>query len=95
MSQYSFEYRKGRNRSIGVTAESDDVAKAAANLLVKSIQRKQKDREAVKALTDAAIHWRRQADSITRPSDNLKRFYIEKSRKAIAAAGRIIAEGER
>ena len=95
MKSYEFGCRKGRNRTIKVSAETDDIAKAAGELLLKSIQRKAKDREAVKALTDAAIHWREQADKISRPSDDLRRHYLAKSREAIEAAGRIIAEGER
>jgi hypothetical protein len=94
METYSFDYRKDRNRTIKVSAETDDVARAAAELLMKSIQRKQEDREKVKELTAAAIHWRKQADKITRPSDDIKRYYIEKSRRAIELAGHILAEGE-
>jgi hypothetical protein len=98
MELYEFGYRKGRNRTIRVSAETGDVAKAAGELLLKAVQRKQSDRQAVKELTDAALRWRRHADSFRwkgPDGEAIRRFYIEKSQKAIDAAGRIIAEGER
>jgi predicted alpha-1,6-mannanase (GH76 family) len=95
VKSYEFGYKKGRNRTIKVSAETDDVAKAAADLLLKSVQRKQEDREAVRELTAVARYWREQADKITRPSDAIKSVYLARSREAIDAAGRILAEGER
>lgn len=79
---------------ITVQADSTDVAKAARDLLQKAIDRNARDRELVRALTDAAIKWQRQADALTQPTSELKRFYVEKSRRAIDAAGRILAEGK-
>jgi hypothetical protein len=98
METYSFDYEKGRNRSIRVSAETGDVAKAAAALLVKSIQRKQEDREAVKELTAVAIQRQKLADEFRwkgPTGEAIRQYHLAKSREAIEAAARIIAEGER
>jgi hypothetical protein len=98
VTSYSFGYLKGRNRTIKVTAETDDIAKAAANLLMKAVQRKQEDREAVKDLTDAAIRSRKLAESYRwkgPDAEEIRKHYLAKAADYIKEAAQIIAEGER
>ncbi len=80
---------------VTIESSSPKLAKQATEALVGQTTAR-RDREAVaRDLTDAAIAWKKKADAIDRPSDELKRYYVAKSREAVDAAGRIIAEGER
>jgi hypothetical protein len=83
---------------VTVEAWNKDIAEAARSLLQKAIDRNARDEPLIKALTDSAIRWRRQAESFRwrgPDAEGLRKYYLAKSQNAIDEAARIIAEGER
>jgi hypothetical protein len=92
MAKYQFPYHDRDNRTISVEAESGSIAKDAADLLLRTIKGRTQDQERINRLAKEAAHYAELAQGITRPSDGLKRHYLEKAQGALDEAKQIIAD---
>ena len=95
---YTMPYRKGRTSSISVTAQSDGIAKAAAELLQRSIIEKSRNLDLIEGLTKPAVQHAEKADKLVwRGADaqDLRRYHLAKSADYIKEAADLVAQSWR